>query len=126
MGRGDYDLRHTECIVAHRMATDPELDQLKREFLVEAEEKLDEIRSLLAGEPSDRSIERMIYLTHQLKGAGGSYGFSRISTEAAELEDVFEGWLHGTRKNDRLAHHLENLGQEIRARMQQFASTAVQ
>jgi HPt (histidine-containing phosphotransfer) domain-containing protein len=69
---------------------DFELDELKREFLVEAEEKVREIERAF-GAPRDReSIERMSYLAHQLKGSGGSYGFQRISTHAADLEQALE------------------------------------
>ena len=63
---------------------DLELDELKREFLAEAEEKIREIESKL----SDRSLEaleRVSYLAHQLKGSGGSLGFPRISDVARSM-----------------------------------------
>jgi chemotaxis protein histidine kinase CheA len=71
---------------------DFEFDELKREFLSEADEKIREIKSNLDGgyPPPNERIERMIYLAHQLKGAGGSYGFATISTESAELERELE------------------------------------
>jgi HPt (histidine-containing phosphotransfer) domain-containing protein len=71
------------------MLMDPEFDELKREFLAEARVKVDEIERTLSDE-SDGHLSRIIYLAHQLKGAGGSYGFQKISTEAAEIERVAE------------------------------------
>ena len=71
------------------MSIDLELDELKREFLAEAEEKVQEIQSRL-DDRSPESLERLTYLAHQLKGSGGSYGFQRISTDAADLEKAVE------------------------------------
>ena len=64
---------------------DFEFDELKREFLAEAEEKVREMQANL-DDRSPQSLERLTYLAHQLKGSGGSYGFQRISTDATELE----------------------------------------
>lgn len=71
---------------------DLEFEQLKREFLTEADEKIREVRLTLERNvpPTEADLERMIYLAHQLKGAGGSYGFQMISTESAELEKELE------------------------------------
>lgn len=66
---------------------DHELDELKREFLDEAREKVTEMQSALEGAADH---ERVAYLAHQLKGSGGSYGYQRISTDAAELEKCVE------------------------------------
>ena len=41
----------------------------------------------------------MTYLAHQLKGSGGSYGFQRISTDAAELEKAVEVVMQLLEKN---------------------------
>jgi len=65
---------------------DPELDELRREFLAEAAEKVREIETAL----ESASIDRVTYLAHQLKGSGGSYGFKQISSVAAELEKTAE------------------------------------
>lgn len=72
------------------MMVDHELDELKREFLDEAREKVSEMQSALEQAPSSGSIDRLTYLAHQLKGSGGSYGYQRISTDAAELEKALE------------------------------------
>src|SRR2546427_13080438 len=78
---------------AHRTTgsnVDPEFDELKREFLAEADEKVREIQAKLDGDRGPQSLERLVYLAHQLKGSGGSYGFQRISTDAEELEKAVE------------------------------------
>jgi HPt (histidine-containing phosphotransfer) domain-containing protein len=72
------------------MMVDLELDELKREFLAEADEKVREIQSNLEGERSPAGLERMTYLAHQLKGSGGSYGFEQISADGADLERALE------------------------------------
>lgn len=69
---------------------DHELNELKREFLDEAREKVSEMQSALEQAPASNAIERLTYLAHQLKGSGGSYGYQRISTDAAELEKALE------------------------------------
>ena len=69
---------------------DLELDDLRREFLAEADEKVSEIQAKLDGEQSPEALERLTYLAHQLKGSGGSYGYARISDEAAEIERAVE------------------------------------
>jgi HPt (histidine-containing phosphotransfer) domain-containing protein len=96
------------------MMADPELDELKREFLAEAQEKVAEIQSTLDGERNSASFERLTYLAHQLKGSGGSYGFQRISTESAELEKAIERMAtgDGTLENQ-VQQHVRNLVAEI-------------
>jgi HPt (histidine-containing phosphotransfer) domain-containing protein len=70
---------------------DHELDELRREFLDEARQKTDEMEAVLGNGESRDSLDRLAYLAHQLKGSGGSYGYQRISTSAAELERAVEG-----------------------------------
>ena len=74
---------------------DAELDELKREFLAEALEKVGEIESRLGDGGNREAVDRLIYLAHQLKGSGGSYGFQRISSDAAELEKSLERIVQG-------------------------------
>ena len=96
------------------MMADPELDELKREFLAEAQEKVAEIQSTLDGERNSASFERLTYLAHQLKGSGGSYGFQRISTEAAELEKAIEQTAKGDGSLEaQIQAHVKNLVDEI-------------
>ncbi|HKB80231.1 MAG TPA: Hpt domain-containing protein [Thermoanaerobaculia bacterium] len=69
---------------------DPELEELKREFLAEAREKVRVMEEDFDGGANPQSIEQLSNLAHQLKGAGGSYGFERISSEAAQVERALE------------------------------------
>src|SRR4051794_31780320 len=72
------------------MMVDYELNELRREFLQEAGEKVSEIQRALDNGRDSESRERLAYLAHQLKGSGGSYGYQRISSEAAEIEKAVE------------------------------------
>jgi HPt (histidine-containing phosphotransfer) domain-containing protein len=93
---------------------DPELDELKREFLAEAQEKVAEIQATLEGERNSAAFDRLTYLAHQLKGSGGSYGFQRISTEAAELEKAIEQSASGESGLEaQIREHVRNLVEEI-------------
>lgn len=93
---------------------DPELDELKREFLAEAQEKIEEIQATLQRDRSPQSLDRLVYLAHQLKGSGGSYGFQRISTDAAELEKAIEKVAKdGTDLDETINRHVTNLRSEI-------------
>ncbi len=104
---------------------DPEFDELKREFLAEAEAKIKEIESLLTGEDGPKSRQRMLYLAHQLKGAGGSYGYQRISTESAAIETVLEKIDTEPTDNQtqELTSRIRNTIDEIRQRMEELAVT---
>ena len=74
---------------------DYELNELKREFLDEAREKVDEMQTAVESVRERESLDRLAYLAHQLKGSGGSYGYQRISTDAAELEKIVESLVDG-------------------------------
>ena len=103
---------------------DLELDDLKREFLLEADEKVRELQGKLDGEQSPESLERLSYIAHQLKGSGGSYGFQRISTDAAELETAVELLAReGPRPgiDDSIQKHVFNLRAEVDRGMKEFA-----
>jgi HPt (histidine-containing phosphotransfer) domain-containing protein len=69
---------------------DHELNELRREFLGEARDKVAEMQAALEAGRDAASLERLAYLAHQLKGSGGSYGYQRISEDAAGLEKAIE------------------------------------
>jgi HPt (histidine-containing phosphotransfer) domain-containing protein len=96
---------------------DHELNELKREFLDEARGKVSEMQSVLEQTPDAESLDRLTYLAHQLKGSGGSYGYQRISTDAAELEKALEHVSdNGGRFSDleaKIQQHVVNLRSEI-------------
>jgi HPt (histidine-containing phosphotransfer) domain-containing protein len=92
---------------------DHELIELKREFLDEAREKVTEMQSALENASSE-SLERITYLAHQLKGSGGSYGYQRISFDAAALEDALEKRAgNGVTLDPQIQQHVVNLRSEI-------------
>jgi len=98
---------------------DYELDELKREFLAEAEEKVRDIQAALDAPRSNESLERLAYLAHQLKGSGGSYGYQTISNVAAELEQAVEALTAGASSDGvdaKLQQHVTNLAEEITTR----------
>jgi HPt (histidine-containing phosphotransfer) domain-containing protein len=104
---------------------DPEFDELKREFLAEARDKIQEIETTLEGERDPARIQRLTYLAHQLKGSGGSYGFQRISTDAAELEKAAELLSNGSddgRLEEKIQLHVVNIRTEIEKRERELAS----
>ena len=104
---------------------DRELDQLKREFLSEAEEKVREMESALDQRDRDSaSLSRLGYLAHQLKGSGGSYGYERISADAAEIEKTVESADEGSLDSGaeaKVKQHVARLRSEIDARSRELA-----
>ncbi len=93
---------------------DLELDDLKQEYLAEAREKVREIESEFDGQRTPASMARLIYLAHQLKGSGGSYGYQRISTEAAKIEKVVQQLVAGDGSAEpRFQQHVADLRTEI-------------
>lgn len=105
---------------------DIEFDELKREFLTEADEKVVEMQASL-DERSPQSLERLTYLAHQLKGSGGSYGFQRISTDAADLEKAVELLVNGgpaDRLEEQIQQYVVNLRAEIERRSRELAVSA--
>jgi len=97
---------------------DHELNELKREFLDEAREKVDEMQSVVDGGSRDSaSLDRLAYLAHQLKGSGGSYGYQQISDDATKLETAIES-LAGNNGDPvsldkKIRRHVTNLRNEI-------------
>src|SRR5437764_8899886 len=106
---------------------DLELDELKKEFLAEARDKVREIETQLDSDRSPQTLERMSYLAHQLKGSGGSYGFQRISTDAAELEKAVEWLATGSdegRVEEKIQQHVVNIRAEIDKRSRELSTAA--
>lgn len=103
---------------------DPELDELKREFLTEAQDKVNEMLTALNGGRTASSLDRVAYIAHQLKGSGGSYGYQRISSEAAAIEKAIEA-VAGNAESDSVEtaihRHVDNLRAEIDQRTRELA-----
>ena len=66
------------------LMNDPDLAQLVEEFVVELPERL----AVLQAAAEKQNWLEVRRLAHQLKGAGGSYGFPAISEAAAWAEDA--------------------------------------
>ena len=117
--------RHTACNRPPQgKIVDFEFDELKREFLAEAEEKVQEIQVKASGEQTPETLDRLTYLAHQLKGAGGSYGFQTISTEAAGLEKAVEQLVAGETAQQitkAIEEHVLNLRAEVEKRTRELA-----
>jgi HPt (histidine-containing phosphotransfer) domain-containing protein len=97
---------------------DLELDELRREFLDEARGKVVEMQSVIETGHSAETLDRLAYLAHQLKGSGGSYGYQRISTDAAEIEKAAELLAEGNGNGNptveaEVQQHVLNLRAEI-------------
>lgn len=98
---------------------DQELIDLKREFLAEAQEKVREIQTALNGDRSSAMLDRLAYLAHQLKGSGGSYGYQKISTDAAAIEKAIERITAGAGDGSveaAIRQHVVSLSAEIELR----------
>jgi HPt (histidine-containing phosphotransfer) domain-containing protein len=105
------------------MMVDHELDALKKEFLEEAAGKVGEIESTLTLERNSESLDRLAYLAHQLKGSGGSYGYQRISEDAAEIEKAVESVTSGGAGDgldERVRNHVTALRNEIEQRLSEL------
>ena len=100
---------------------DPELDELKKEFLTEALDKVREMKNALEDSGSSQAIERVAYIAHQLKGAGGSYGYQRISSEAAQIEKTIESSSESDRTEPVIRQHVANLQEEIDQRFRELS-----
>lgn len=105
---------------------DYELNELKREFLDEAREKVAEMQSTVdTGARDGASLDRVAYLAHQLKGSGGSYGYQQISDDAAELEKAVESLAShngdGASLDEKIRRHVANLRNEIENALKELA-----
>ena len=65
---------------------DPDMMEIVREFADEAPERADQLQASLQAE----DLPALQTLAHQLKGAGGGYGFDSISLVAAALEQALK------------------------------------
>ena len=66
--------------------SDPDMLEIVREFASELPERISRIESLLAS----GAWPDLQTLAHQLKGAGGGYGFASITEFAARLEQALK------------------------------------
>ena len=72
--------------VFSEFADEPDFVEILVVFAETMQEKRDVLQKLL----QDRDFEQMKFQAHQIKGAGGGYGFSGLSDRAAQLERACE------------------------------------
>jgi HPt (histidine-containing phosphotransfer) domain-containing protein len=76
---------------------DPDMLEIVREFAAELPDRVGELeRCLEAGD-----LAQLQTMAHQLKGAGGGYGFSPITEQAASLEHALKEGQDATVLKDR-------------------------
>ena len=66
------------------LADDPDLGELVEMYVDEMPERIESLRSLLAAE----DWNELSRFAHQIKGAGGSYGFEQLTPLAFTLEQA--------------------------------------
>lgn len=72
-----------EAPIRSRFAGDPDMRELVEFFVGQMPERVDALRASF----ESGSLEELRSLAHQLKGAGGSYGFPQITDSARRLEE---------------------------------------
>lgn len=65
---------------------DPDMREIVQEFVEDLKERTREIEQALAA----RGYDQLRTLAHQLKGAGGGYGFDAITESAGQLEHALK------------------------------------
>lgn len=83
-------------------ADDPEMNELVEFFVGELDDRVNALTTACSGQDWDTLRQ----LAHQLKGAGGGYGFPAITDAAASLEDTLKG---GTTEVDQLTQLVQSL-----------------
>lgn len=79
---------------------DPDMMDIVQEFAAELPKRAAELRSLFEGD----QLEALRTLAHQLKGAGGGYGFAPITEAAAALEQALKDGAGRDVVDDRCTH----------------------
>ena len=83
------------------------------------------MQAALSDPKSPEALDRLAYLAHQLKGSGGSYGYQRISTDAAALEKALErlagGGASGQSLEQEIEQHVGDLRAEIELRARELS-----
>ncbi len=79
-------------LVSELVREDPEMRDIVEDFVGDLQTRIHELRDAFAATDWDR----MATLAHQLKGAGGSYGYPAISQRGAAMEADFKNRRHDT------------------------------
>ena len=65
---------------------DPDLKELIPDFLVSKQQDVIKLKQAL----EEQDFEQISFIGHKLRGAGGGYGFDKISTLGATMESLAE------------------------------------
>lgn len=76
---------NAERILSELLVEDPDMRDLVEDFVGILDQRVDELKQ--AYEAADWA--QLTQLAHQLKGAGGSYGYPNLSSMAADMEQEF-------------------------------------
>ena len=96
-----------------------ELRELQREYLTDVSRKVSLIREhgRSLGADFKDSFPRLLFLAHQLKGSGGSFGFPRITELAQrmsrELSQFLDDEIASRPTPDDLMSELEQISHEL-------------
>jgi HPt (histidine-containing phosphotransfer) domain-containing protein len=70
--------------LASTYATDPDMAEVIKEFVDRLPDQVSKMRQLL----QTNNLDELRRAVHQMKGAGGGYGFAQITTLAARAEQT--------------------------------------
>jgi len=84
IGQDNSALTDIPAVLRSELADDPNFTPLVEEFLAGLNDRLNEIDSAWKTE----AWEKMRSAVHQLKGAGGGYGYPTITDRARDVEDA--------------------------------------
>jgi HPt (histidine-containing phosphotransfer) domain-containing protein len=96
-----------------------EFRELQREYLIDVRQKVSAIRQhgRALGADFKESFPRLLFLAHQLKGSGGSFGFPRITELAQrmsrELSQFLNDEVAARPTPDDLASKLDGISSEL-------------
>ena len=96
-----------------------EFRELQREYLIDVRQKVSAIREhgRALGVDFKESFPRLLFLAHQLKGSGGSFGFPRITELAQrmsrELSQFLDDEVASRPTPDDLASKLDSISSEL-------------
>ncbi len=98
-----------EKIVSDLLADDPDMYDLVQEFVDGLGSRIDEFKQAY----DQSNWDQLATLAHQLKGAGGSYGYPDLSSLGATMEQAFRN--HSADQFSTWLSRLDGLIQAARA-----------
>jgi CheY-like chemotaxis protein/HPt (histidine-containing phosphotransfer) domain-containing protein len=78
--------RHSSTMLRSSLASDPDMKEVLRGFVENLPKRVERLVDLV----QKQDLEQLRQLVHQLKGAGGGYGFAEITRRAASAEKAIK------------------------------------